>query len=74
MILNKNSLLAWKGRYCSYEYGQFENFLHHTLSEVMDLKCPIMNCDVCTYDTNIDHDLNGIKIHLANFDKSFIFT
>jgi hypothetical protein len=59
MILNKNSLLAWKGRHACYEYIQFENFMHHTLSEVMDTRCSVMNCEICIYDINIEKDLHG---------------
>jgi hypothetical protein len=62
LILNKNLLLSWKGRYCCYDYIKYENFMHHTLSEVMDLKCPIIHCDLCQQDTNIEPDLHGMSI------------
>ena len=59
MILNRNSLLTWKGRYCCYEYTMFENFLNHTISEIIELKCPITNCEICFNDTSIDQELHG---------------
>lgn len=59
MIFNKNGLLAWKGRYCCYDFINFENFMNHNLSEVIDVRCPVINCEACIFDTNIDQDLNG---------------
>lgn len=59
MIVNKDGYLCWKGRHCCFEYSQFENFMHHTLSEVIDATCPVSSCDICQNETNIDRELHG---------------
>lgn len=59
IVLNKSGMLAWKGRYCAYEYSGFEYFMHHTLSEVNETKCPISNCDICLNDIYVERELIG---------------
>ncbi len=59
LILNKDGQLVWKGRHANYDYNQFENFMHHTLCEVIDAKCPIINCDICAGDNSIEYELHG---------------
>lgn len=60
-VVNKNGMIVWKGRYCAYDFTYFECFLHHILSEVLDTKCPVLNCEFCIGELSIDKELSGYK-------------
>lgn len=62
ILTNRDGLLAWKGRFASYDYTSFENFMHHTLSEVSDATCPLQYCDHCRNDIDIEPDITGKEI------------
>ena len=65
-IVNKNGYIVWKGRYCAYEFSQFESFMNHTVTcEVNNLNCPIKNCELCSADTSIEKELNGTQIKIV---------
>src|SRR5437870_2158165 len=56
-IINRHSQLVWKGRFCCYDYTDFETFMHHTLSEATDIKCANVHCELCRGEISIDKDL-----------------
>ena len=62
VILNRSGYMLWKGRFCAYDYPTFESFMHHTLSECIDAKCPIQACEICNNDISIDSELYGKNI------------
>ena len=59
LVVNKEGLLAWKGRNCAYDYLTFENFLNHILSESLSTKCPIFGCENCKEDISIENEMSG---------------
>ena len=59
-IVNKNGYIVWKGRYCAYEFGQYEAFLNHTVTcEVNNLNCPVTKCELCAADNSAEKELSG---------------
>ena len=62
VVLNRSGQLVWKGRYCAYDFNYFECFLQHTISESLNSKCPVVDCDLCSNDLSIENEINGIKI------------
>ena len=48
--------IAWKGRYCPFDYAAFENFLRYSLSEVMGQHPTAYN----PWDTDVDVKVLGM--------------
>ncbi len=58
-IINRSGQLVWKGRYCAYDFNYFECFMQHSLSEAMNTKCPVVDCELCSKDLSIDREIVG---------------
>jgi hypothetical protein len=48
--------------------------MHHTMSEITNIDCPIANCDICKGETSIENEMNELKAEqkfLTNYIDSF---
>jgi hypothetical protein len=62
LILNTFGDIAWKGRYCAYDYSSFESFLHHAISETNETKCPNNNNCFCCQEKDISIEKEIIEV------------
>ena len=61
VIVNKSGHIVWRGRYCSWDFASFEGFLNHALSECMDTRCSVRNCDCCRGEISIDKEISELR-------------
>lgn len=59
ILITRNDRIAWKGRFCAFDYAHFECFMHHTLSECAQTRCPVLSCELCSEDVSIDTEIIG---------------
>ena len=60
-IVNKSAQIVWRGRYCSWDFASFEAFLSHALSECMEQRCSVRNCDCCRAEISIDKEISELR-------------
>lgn len=65
ILINSSGLITWKGRYCAYDYQNFEYFIYHTISESDAIKCPVKNCLLCQHDISIEKELIDVRSMLT---------
>lgn len=58
--------IAWKGRYCAYDYQSFEGFLRYVFAQSM--KQPLPSAD--PWDTNVDVDTLGRSNNISVFGNN----
>lgn len=63
-IVNQHGQLAWRGRYCAYEFSYFEGFMQHAISEVSKSECQVVDCELCYNDLSIEREINGMKFYI----------
>lgn len=77
--------MVWQGRIVAQDFNEFKEFLLHALNESLHNNCPILDCDQCLLDNELD--TTGLTSHLvrdpiddyynyksANYDPSLVVT
>ena len=59
ILIVKNNRIVWKGRFCAFDYSDFENFMNHTLSSCFWATCPVNECEICEGDVSISKEVKG---------------
>jgi len=54
MVIDKDGMISWQGRYCALNYNSFSLFMRHLYSTVMRLPCDVHDCVTCSAEAHQD--------------------